>query len=179
MFAGAYDQRETAALFGATHPGRALADRPDVLVFETPPLDADTELTGSVVAHLFISSSALDTDFTIKLVDVHPATADYPQGYAMNLAHGILRTRFRASFETPEPMEPGSIHALAIPTFPTSNLFLAGHRIRVEISSSNFPHFDVNPNTDWRTPGQPPQVARNAIHLDAAHPSHLVLPVIR
>jgi putative CocE/NonD family hydrolase len=179
MFAGSYDQRETAELFGATVPGRALADRLDVLVFETPPLPDEVELTGSIVAHLYVSSSAIDTDFTIKLVDVHPPTPDYPQGYAMNLAHGILRARFRASFEEPEPMEPGEIYAVAIPTFPTSNLFLAGHRIRIEVSSSNFPHFDVNPNSDWRIPDALPHVARNKIHVDRDHPSYVVLPIIR
>ena len=178
MFAGGFDQRETATLFGARHPGRALADRPDVLVFETAPLDRDTEVTGNVVAHLMATSSAVDTDFTVKLVDVHPATADYPQGYALNLAHGILRPRFRNSFEDPQPMEPGQVHAITIRTFPTSNLFLAGHRIRVEISSSNFPHFDVNPNSDWRVPGASPQVARNSIFVDRDHPSSIILPII-
>lgn len=178
MFAGAYDQVETADLFGATMPGRPLADRPDVLVFETAPLDAEVELTGNIAAHLYISSTAVDTDFTIKLVDVYPPSADYPGGYAMNLAHGILRTRFRTSFETPEAMEPGTIYALDIPTFPTSNRFLPGHRIRIEVSSSNFPHFDVNPNVDWRVPDAVPQVVRNTIHVDHAHPSHITLPVI-
>lgn len=178
MYAGAYDQIETEDLFGATKPGRALADRPDVLVFETAPLDAEIELTGSIAAHLFISSTAVDTDFTVKLVDVYPPNADYPRGYAMNLAHGILRTRFRTSFETPEAMEPGTIYALDIPTFPTSNRFLPGHRIRIEVSSSNFPHFDVNPNVDWREPGARPQVARNTIHLDHDYPSYIVLPII-
>jgi hypothetical protein len=96
----------------------------------------------------------------------------------MNLAHGILRARFRTSFERPEPMEPGEVYALHIPTFPTSNSFLAGHRIRIEVSSSNFPHFDVNPNVDWRTPGAAPQVARNTLHLGGDHPSYVVLPVI-
>lgn len=178
MFAGAYDQIETDNLFGATQPGRPLADRDDVLVFETAPLDAEVELTGSVVANLHISSSAVDTDFTIKLVDVYPPSADYPGGYAMNLAHGILRTRFRASFEDPQAMEPGTIYALEIPTFPTSNRFMPGHRIRIEVSSSNFPHFDVNPNSDWRDPDAKPQVARNTVHVDRDRPSHIVLPVI-
>lgn len=178
MVAGAYDQREVDGLFGARVPGRALADRPDVLAFETEPLAEPIELTGSVVAHLFVSSSAVDTDFTIKLVDVHPPSADYPQGYAMNLAHGILRARFRSSFETPEPMTPGEVYAIRIASFPTSNLFLPGHRIRIEVASSNFPHFDVNPNTDWRDPTAAPQVARNTIHLGGDHASHVVLPVI-
>lgn len=165
MFAGAYDQGASA--------GRA-----DVLLFETEPLAEDVEVTGSVVAHLHVRSSAVDTDFTIKLIDVYPPSADYPRGFAMNLAHGILRTRFRNSFENPEPMEPGAIHAIAVPSFPTSNLFRRGHRIRIEIASSNFPHFDVNPNVDWRVPGAAPQVARNSVHVDRDHPSRIELPVI-
>jgi putative CocE/NonD family hydrolase len=96
----------------------------------------------------------------------------------MNLAHGILRARFRDSFSDPRPLEPGQVHALTIAAFPTSNLFAAGHRIRIEVSSSNFPHFDINPNADWRVPGAPAQVAHNAVHVDAAHPSHVVLPII-
>jgi putative CocE/NonD family hydrolase len=178
MFAGGYDQRETASLFGARRPGRALADRLDILAFETAPLDRDIEVTGSVVALLVAGSSTIDTDFTVKLVDVHPANGDYPEGYALNLAYGILRARFRNSFEDPQPMEPGQVYALTIRTFPTSNLFLAGHRVRIEVSSSNFPHFDVNPNSDWRSPDAPPQVARNSIFIDRDHPSHIVLPVI-
>ncbi|MEI9849897.1 MAG: CocE/NonD family hydrolase [Sphingomonas sp.] len=178
MAAGAYDQRESEGLFGATHPGRALADRDDVLVFETAPLAADVEVTGIAIAHLLVSSSAVDTDFTVKLIDFHSPSADYPQGYAMNLAHGILRARFRNSFERPEPMEAGKVYELAIPFFPTSNLFLAGHRIRVEVSSSNFPHFDVNPNSDWRQPDAPPQIAHNAIHIDRDHASYIELPII-
>lgn len=165
MEAGGYDQHGSAA-------------RDDVLVFDSAPLDADLEVTGSVVAHLRVSSTAVDTDFTIKLVDLYPPSDDYPRGYALNLAHGILRSRYRHSFERPEPMEPGAIHDLVIPTFPTSNLFRRGHRIRIEISSSNFPHFDVNPNVDWRLPGATPQVARNSVHVDRANASRIVLPVI-
>lgn len=165
MEAGGYDQQASAA-------------RADVLVFDSAPLAEDLELTGSVVAYLQVSSSAIDTDFTIKLLDIYPPSADYPQGYALNLAHGILRARYRHSFERPEPLVPGAVHDLVIPTFPTSNLFRRGHRIRIEVSSSNFPHFDVNPNADWRVPGAPPQVARNSVHVDAAHASYVVLPVI-
>ncbi|MBS0282855.1 MAG: CocE/NonD family hydrolase [Proteobacteria bacterium] len=178
MFAGGYDQRETETLFGARHPGRALADRADVLVFETEPLARDVEVTGNVVAHLHIASSAVDTDFTIKLVDVYPANSDYPQGYALNLAHGILRARFRNSFEHPQPLEPGKVHALTVRAFPTSNLFRAGHRIRIEVSSSNFPHFDVNPNSDWRVADAPPVVARNSVFVDRDHPSCVALPIV-
>ena len=178
MAAGAFDQRESAAVFGATEPYRALADRDDVLVLETVPLEHALEVTGSIVAHLWVASSARDTDFTIKLVDVYPPSADYPAGCAINLAHGILRMRFRGGFERSELMEPDATYAIQIPAFPTSNLFVAGHRIRVEIASSNFPHFDVNPNTGAPA-GEPsePVVARNRVFMDRNRPSHIVLPL--
>ena len=178
MTAGAYDQRETASLFGATEPSRALADRPDVLAFRSLPLEADVELTGSVVANLFVSASTLDADVTIKLIDEYPPSDDYPQGYAMNLAHGILRLRFRNSFETAEPMEPGIVYPVSLSSFPTSNLFRRGHRIRIDIAGSNFPHFDVNPNIDWRNCDASPTVATVTVHCDPTRPSHVILPVI-
>lgn len=178
MTAGGYDQRETADLFGARCSGRALSDREDVLTFQTEPLDEDVELTGQVVARLVVSSSAPDTDVTIKLIDVYPPSADYPDGYALNLAHGILRMRFRDSFETPEPMVLGDRYAVELRAFPTSNLFKRGHRIRLDVSSSNFPHFDVNPNTDWRDPDAGPQVARNSLHFGGPDGSRVILPVI-
>src|SRR5262249_22614980 len=117
-----------------------------------------------------VSSDAPDTDFTAKLVDV------YPHGYAMNLADGIKRARYRNGYQRGEPMEPGKVYEIEIDLGPTSNLFVPGHRIRVDISSSNFPRFDVNPNT-----GEPlgrhthTRVALNTVHLDE---SHIVLPVI-
>jgi putative CocE/NonD family hydrolase len=136
-------------------------------------------VTGQVLAKLWVSSSARDTDFTIKLLDVYPPSADYPDGCAINLAHGILRMRFRDSFEHPTPMEADAVYQIQIPAYPTSNRFEAGHRIRIDISSSNFPHFDANPNT-----GAPagtasvPVVAHNRLYLDRSRPSHVVLPVI-
>ncbi|WP_205452218.1 CocE/NonD family hydrolase [Sphingobium estronivorans] len=178
MFAGAYDQCETTDLFGARHPGRALAERDDILCFRSAPLEQAVELTGSVEAELFVSASTVDTDITIKLIDEYPPSEAWPQGYAMNLSHGILRLRFRNGFEAPEPMEPGTVYKVIIRSFPTSNLFAAGHRIRLDISSSNFPHFDVNPNSDWRDPDAAPQVARVSIHCDRERPSRIILPVI-
>jgi uncharacterized protein len=180
MEAGAFDQREREDVFGARVPGRALAEREDVLVFETGPLAADQEVTGPIEAILFVSSTALDTDFTIKLVDVYPPAADYPEGYAMNLSHGILRLRFRNSFEEPEWLEPGVVQKVRVQAFPTSNLFAAGHRIRLEVSSSNFPQFDINPNTGapagmWSDP----LVARNSIHFSSEHASHIILPLVQ
>ncbi len=179
MVGGAFDQRESARFFGSREPYRALADRPDVLVFQTPPLDDDVEVTGPISVILWISSNCPDTDFTAKLIDVHAANPDYPRGFAMNLTDGILRARYRDSWERPALMQSGAIYRVRVDAFPTSNLFLRGHRIRVDISSSNFPHFDVNPNT-----GEPEarattmRVATNRVYLDRGHPSHVVLPII-
>lgn len=178
MEAGGFDQREGPDFFGSREPGRALADRPDILIFETRVLDADTELTGQAVADLFVSSTAADTDVTIKIVDIYPPSADYPHGYALNVAHGLLRMRFRDSFEEPEIMETGKVYRVQIASFPMSNRFAKGHRIRVEIAGSNFPHFDINPNTDWRIEGLAPVAAETSIHLGADRPSHILLPVV-
>lgn len=179
MYAGAYDQRERADMFGSKVPGRALADRDDVLVFRTEPLLQDVELTGNVVAELFVSCAAPDADVAIKLIDEYPPSADYPDGFALNLAHGILRLRFRDSFEHPTPMGPGAVYPIRLQAFPTSNLFQAGHRIRVDIAGSSFPHFDVNPNRDWADPEAAPRVAEVTVHCSQEYPSRIVLPLIR
>jgi len=164
MRPGGFDQREA---------------RPDVLVFETEPLAADVEITGAIEAKLWISSDAVDTDFTIKLLDVYPPGEDYPQGYAVNLTDGILRCRYRQSWSDPTLMTPGEVYAIKIDAFPTSNLFKRGHRIRLDVSSSNFPHFDVNPNTGApEGTGLPRRVARNTVYMGAARASHVVLPVV-
>jgi putative CocE/NonD family hydrolase len=179
MHGGAFDQRTGPKLFGATAPYLPLAARPDVLVFATPPLAEDVEVTGPIVVRLWISSDAPDTDFTAKLIDWQPPHADFPQGFAMNLTDGILRCRYRKSWEAPEPLAPGEIAEIVIEPPPTSNLFRRGHRIRLDISSSNFPHFDVNPNT-----GEPEgralrrRVAVNTVHMDRQRPSHIVLPIV-
>jgi uncharacterized protein len=179
MTAGAYDQRTHPGIFGAQPPYLPLAARPDVLVFETPPLEGDMEVTGPVVITLWISSSAPDTDFTAKLIDVHPPNADYPQGYAMNLTDGILRCRYRRSWESPELLGPGEVAEITIEPMPTSNLFKKGHRIRLDISSSNFPRFDVNPNTgEPEGRSQRRQLAVNQVHLSAGRPSRLLLPIV-
>jgi putative CocE/NonD family hydrolase len=179
MEGGAYDQREGPRFFGSEVFGRALAARPDVLSFQTAPLAQAVELTGPISARLWISSDCPDTDFTIKLVDVYPPSADYPDGFAMNLTDGILRVRYRDSWEKPSMMKPGTVYPITVTAFPTSNHFSAGHRIRLDVSSSNFPHFDVNPNT-----GEPEaratsvRAARNQVCVDRDWPSHVILPVI-
>jgi hypothetical protein len=179
MSGGAFDQRQTAGLFGATAPYGPLAARPDVQVFETAPLEEDVEVTGPVSAEFWVASDCPDTDFHIKLVDCYPPNADYPEGFAMNLTHGVLRARYRDSWESPSPMEPGAVYCVRIEAFPTSNVFKKGHRIRIDVASSNFPHFDVNSNTG-EAEGLPHdhRIATNRILLDGAHPSRLILPVI-
>ena len=179
MRGGAYDQREGPRFFGSREPYLPLAARADVLVFETPPLAADVELTGPLVAKLWIASSCVDTDFTIKLIDVYPPNEDYPEGFAMNVTDGIQRVRYRQSWEKPTLLKPGEIVMVTVRAFPTSNLFKRGHRIRLDVSSSNFPHFDVNPNTGAAEGnGLTRQIARNTLHLGKDRPSHVVLPVV-
>lgn len=158
--------------------GRFLNQRADVLSFETEPLTEAVELTGASEVNLWISSSAPDTDFTAKLVDVYPPSADYPDGYHLNLPDSIIRCRFRNGFDREELMEEGEVYPVKIELAPTSNIFSPGHRIRIDISSSNAPRLDVNPNTGeaighhTRT-----QVAEQTVHLSSRHPSHVVLPV--
>ena len=179
MRGGGYDQREGPTVYGSRQPYLPLEARPDVLVFQTPPLKEDVEVTGAIEAELWIASDGPDTDFTIKLIDVYPPSADYPEGYALNLTDGILRCRYRDSWEKPTMMTPGQVYPIKVAAFPTSNLFKAGHRIRLDVSSSNFPHFDVNPNTGApEGTGLTRRVAKNSVFVDAGRPSRVLLPVI-
>lgn len=179
MRGGGFDQRESDDVYGSREPFLPLEARPDVLVFQTEPLKEDVEITGAITAELWISSDAVDTDFVVKLIDLYPPSQDYPAGYALNLTDGILRCRYRDSWEKPELMTPGQVYRIKVEAFPTSNLFKKGHRIRLDVSSSNFPKFDVNPNTGApEGVGLTRQVAHNTIHLDAQRPSHVVLPII-
>jgi hypothetical protein len=178
LLGGGYDQRGRRELW-LCRDELPLAARADVLVYQTPPLGQDVELTGPISVVLWVASSAVDTDFTVKLLDVYPPTPDDPEGFALNLTDGILRMRYRAGFERGVPMSPGEVYRIEVEPQATSNLFRAGHRIRLDVSSSNFPRFDVNPNT-----GEPLgrhrrfEVAHNSVFHDAARPSHVVLPVV-
>lgn len=147
--------------------------RQDVLCYTSRVLTEPLEVTGRVRAVLHASSSAPDTDFAVKLIDVHP------DGYAMNVAQGILRARYRGGFERPELMEPGRVYRLDVDLASTSICFLPGHRIRLEVTSSNFPQFDRNPNTghDFGMDAEM-QTARQTIYHDAERPSVVILPVI-
>ena len=179
MVGGAFDQREGPRFFGSRLPFGPLSHRQDVLVFQTEPLAADVEVTGPIQARLHVASDQPDTDFTIKLIDVYPPSSDFPDGFAMNLNDGILRARYRRSFASTEPLIPGEPTLVVIDAFPTSNLFKAGHRIRLDVSSSNFPHFDVNPNTGAPEGSDgPKRMARNTVFMDRARPSHVILPIM-
>jgi uncharacterized protein len=147
--------------------------RPDVLIFSTPTLDRDVEVTGWIHAEIEAASSAVDTDFTALLADVEPS------GYARFLTDGIIRARYRNSTEKAEPIIPGEIYRYNIDLWATSNVFKSGHRIRLYISSSNFPRFNRNLNTGEAVLGATRMVkATQKIYHDAGHPSVLVLPVI-
>ena len=147
--------------------------RPDVLVYSTPPLDQDIEVTGPVTMDLYAASDSTDTDFTAKLVDVSPT------GVAINVAQGIIRARYRDSWEAPTLIEPGEVYRYHIDMWSTSNRFRKGHRIRVEVSSSNFPQFDRNPNTGHAFGIDADiRVANQTIYHDEERPSHITLPIV-
>jgi putative CocE/NonD family hydrolase len=159
---------------GGPRDQREVEARADVLVYSTPPLEQDIEVTGPVTLDLFASTSAADTDFTGKLLDVRP------DGTAINLTEGILRARYRESTEgAPKPITPGQIYEYKIDLWSTSNVFLKGHSIRLEVSSSNFPRFDRNLNTGKDASSSSEFVkATNTIFHDKEHPSALILPVV-
>ena len=164
---------------GVASAGQPINSRSDVISFQTEPLDDAVTVVGPLHACLYVSSSAPDTDFTVKLVDVIPPVDGFPEGYELNISDSIFRCRYRDSFEEPSLMEPGEVYRIEIPMYATGTIFEKGHRIRVDISSSNYPRFDVNPNT-----GEPigqhshMNVALNTVHHSERHPSHLVLPVV-
>jgi putative CocE/NonD family hydrolase len=178
MTNGGYDQRPR----DDTHAARnrlPLSERRDVLVFRTDPLAADMEVTGTVEVSLWVSTTATDTDFTAKLIDEIPPNPDYPLGFDLNIGDSILRARYRKSLSRPEPMRPGLAEPLTIRLYPTSNVFKKGHRLRIDISSSNYPRFDLNSNT-----GDPPGqfrrmvTAENTVYHSTLRPSWVSVPVV-
>lgn len=176
---GAVHQQEASGIVGAKLPYPRLRDRSDVLVFQTEPLTEPMEVTGPLKVILYISSSAVDTDFTAKLLDVYPENDDYPDGYDMNLVDAIIRCRYRESFSEEVLMTPGEIYRVEIVLPPTSNLFAVGHRVRLDISSSNFPRFDINPNTGEPMGRHTHQIkATNQVYFGPDTPSLVLLPII-
>ncbi|PYR77306.1 MAG: hypothetical protein DMF86_09650 [Acidobacteria bacterium] len=178
MFQGAADQR-CRPDFWLCADSKPLSARNDVLVFQTPPLARDVEVTGRLVVKLWAASNAPDTDFTAKLVDVYPPSADFPAGIDLNVADSIVRARYRSGPGKAELIKPSQPYEFTIEMYPTSLVFQRNHRIRLDISSSSFPRFDVNPNTGeplndnrrWR-------LAENSVYFDSHHLSHILLPMI-
>jgi len=184
-----YDPNDPVPTLGGNHsspiiPGiirvgavdqRPNESRQDLLVFTSSPVPKNTEVTGPVVAKLYAASSARDTDFIARLIDV------YPNGTAYNLTEGIIRARFRESiWEPPRLLVPGKVYEYTIELLPTSNVFLRGHRIRVHLTSSNFPLWDRNPNTG-HAQGMDAELraAQQTIYHNAKYPSHIILPIIK
>ena len=160
------------ALQGGAFDQAGVEHRADVLVYSTEPLSEDVEVTGPVLVTLYAASSALDTDFTAKLVDVGPC------GMVRNLSDGIIRARFRESQSEEKPLAPGTVTELKIDLWNTSNVFKAGHRIRIEISSSNFPRFDRNPNTGRELFADADlQPAMQTVMHNRSFASHVTLPL--
>jgi putative CocE/NonD family hydrolase len=178
-----YDPSRPAPTLGgnvAMHPPRvgpydqtAIEMRSDVLVYTTAPMEQDVEVTGPIALHLFASTDRTDTDFTGKLVDVHP------NGYAQILLEGVIRGRHRKSFDTEELLTPHEIYEFYVDLWSTSNVYLKGHRLRIELSSSNFPKYDRNPNTGHKF-GEDAELlaAHQKVYHDAAHSSYIALPII-
>ena len=161
MDPGSFDQRRSQA-------------RHDILVYTSEPLEEAVEITGTIGVTLYVGSDAKDTDFTVKLVDV------YPDGTAYNIDDTIQRARFREGYDKQVFMEPGNVYELEISPMSTSALIDKGHRIRIEVSSSNFPRFARNLNTggnNWdETEGV---VANNIVHHSGEYPSQIRLPIVR
>ena len=176
---GGYDQRSRDDTHGA-RDRLPLSERRDVLVYRSSPLDADLEVTGTVEVKLWVGSTAPDTDFTAKLIDEIPPNPDYPLGFDLNLGDSILRARYREGLDhQASPLDPSDVVPITITLYPTANVFKKGHRIRLDISSSNYPRFDVNPNTNDPLGDYRRMVpADNTVFHEAGHPSQLVLPVV-
>jgi predicted acyl esterase len=191
---GGYDQRTDEDTFGAEPPYGPLADRDDVLVFRTPSLEEPVEIAGPIRVRVFGSTDAPDTDFTAKLIDEYPASDDYPDGYALNLSDSICRARYRGHRDEPDFVELGEVYEFYMEPYDTANRFKEGHRIRLGISSSNWPRFDVNPNTGGPLYGVSAseasggssnssngdddyQVAENTVFHEREHPTHVELPI--
>ena len=164
---------DAATLVSGVFDQRPIETRADVLVYTSDVMDRDIEVTGPIVLTLYASSSAIDTDFTAKLVDVRP------DGYAMNICDGIIRARYRTPRQPATYLEPGDVYEFKIDLGPTSNVFKKDHSIRVEISSSNFPRFDRNLNTGKPIGSDNSFVpALQTIHHSPEYPSHISLPIV-
>ncbi|WP_238392220.1 CocE/NonD family hydrolase [Halorussus amylolyticus] len=175
---GGYDQRTGEETVGASAPYGPLEQRDDILVFRTPPLESAVEIAGPIRVRVYGSTDAADTDFTAKLIEEYPPSPEFPEGFALNLSDSICRARYRGYRDHPDFVEPGEVYEFYMEPYPTANTFGAGHRIRLDISSSNYPRFDVNHNTGGPLYGDREyEVARNTVYHEKEHPTHVELPV--
>ena len=174
---GAWDQMEGYHLYGIDEPFLPLESRHDVLVFQTEPLAKDFKLVGHPAVELWVCSDAPDCDFVAKLVDLYQPSEDHPQGFAVGVSEGIQRAKFRNDNRRPELMDPGEVCLIRIEMRPLANLFKRGHRIRLDITSSSWPHFDINTHTG-RNPSEDPErrVAHHTIFHEKNAASRLLLP---
>ena len=175
---GGFDQATREDTLAADRAGVPLEARDDVLVFRTPPLEEPARIVGPISVTIYGETDAPDTDFTAKLVDEVPPNPAFEDGFAINLADSICRGRYRGYRETPDFVEPGAVHEYYMEPYPTANVFHAGHRIRLDISSSNFPRYDVNHNTGGPLYGDREyNVAINTVHHSEQYPTHIELPL--
>lgn len=174
FFGGAFNQIESKHFFGTDGSDQALNKRADILSFETETLIHDFSICGKVKIHLFIESDAPDTDFTAKLIDIYPASNDYPTGFAMNITDGIFRCRYRESWSESKFLNASEVTEIIITPFETCNIFKKGHKIRLDIASSNFPKYDVNPNSgEAEGQANSKNIAKNTLHLNKQFSSFL------
>ena len=178
MEPGGYDQRGDPSRFFGSKNGLRLSVRDDVVTFQTPLLEKNVEVTGPIEMHLWASSSAVDTDFTAKVLDVYPPSPDFPEGLDINITDSIIRARYRNGFQRSELMTEDEAYEFVFQLYPTSNVFAKGHRIRLDISSSNWPRFDVNHNTGGSLGiDRTYKTAKQTVYHSADYPSHIVLPI--
>lgn len=175
---GGYDQRTREDTLGATKPNQPLEQRDDIIVFRTPPLTEPVTIAGPLSATVYGSSDAPDTDFTVKLIDEYPPSESFPNGFALNLADSICRARYRGYRREADHITPGDVYEFYMEPYPTANVFGVDHRIRIDISSSNYPRYDVNHNTGGPLyGGREKQVAENTIYHEMDHPTRITLPL--
>jgi putative CocE/NonD family hydrolase len=178
ILSGPQEQRCLPQLAACRGSDRPLSERRDILVFDTPSLSDDVEVTGPIELKLWVSTTARDTDFAIQLVDVYPPGTVQEEEYPLLITEGVVRMRYRNNRTVQALLEPGEVYDVAIELTPTSNVFKKGHQIRLQVSSSSFPQYDVNPNT-----GEPmgydthAVTAVQTIHHSERYPSCLVLPI--
>ena len=177
--AGGFHQKESNQSFLSSKSDKLLKDRKDVVTFETKPLSEKIEIIGVIKIELYVASEALDTDFTFKLIDVYPPFKNYTEGYHLNLTDTIFRMRYRYGYDKEEMMKKNEIYKINLDLWPVANVFKKGHKLRIDISSSNFPRFDINPNTGEPVGRHTKMLStKNSIFMSKIYPSNINVPIL-